>query len=272
MMHESIFGRILVRGSGDVGSAVAHFLFRAGYGVGVYDSIQPTVTRRKMSFADAAFDGSATLEGVEAVKVDDLSLLSGVLSAHKIIPLVTGKFSEMLEMLRPQVLVDARMRKHSQPETQIHLAALTIGLGPNFIAGETVHFAVETGWGDSQGKVIERGATQPLQGEPREIEGHARDRYVYAPSTGTFFTTYQIGDVVEAGQEVARINSTSLFAPIGGTLRGLTRDGVSVSLKTKVIEIDPRIENAQVSGIAERPARIAKGVLEVVQRWNRRSL
>jgi hypothetical protein len=40
-----------------------------------------------------------------------------------------------------------------------------------------------------------------------------------------------------------------------------------VPLKTKVIEIDPRIENAQVTGIAERPARIAQGVLQAVQDW-----
>jgi xanthine dehydrogenase accessory factor len=258
---------ILIRGSGDIGSAVAYFLFKAGYGVVIHELPQPTTTRRKMAFADAVFDGNSILEGVEAKKVDDFSQLRRILSERKIIPLVTGDVFKTLEVLHPQVLVDARMKKHSQPEAQIQLAELTIGLGPNFIAGETVHLAVETGWGEALGRVIERGATYPLQGEPREIEGHARDRYVYAPSAGVFFTTRQIGDIVEEGQEVARVDSTLLSAPITGTLRGLTRDGVPVSQKTKVIEIDPRIKNAQVSGIAERPARIAKGVLEAVKNW-----
>jgi xanthine dehydrogenase accessory factor len=258
---------ILVRGGNDVGSAVAHFLFQTGYGIVIHESPQPTATRRKMAFADAVFDGSAILEGVESRKVDDLAQLREMLSEQKIIPLVTEEFSKTLEILRPQVLVDARMKKHSQPETQIHLASLTIGLGPNFIAGETVHLAIETGWGEDLGKIIERGATNPLRGEPREIEGHARDRYVYSPVDGKFTTEHQIGDVVEAGQEVARVSSIPLFAPINGTLRGLTRDGVPVLPKTKVIEIDPRIKNAQVTGIGERPARIAKGVLEAVQKW-----
>lgn len=231
----------------------------------IHESSQPTATRRKMAFTDAVFDDSAILEGVEARRVDDLSLLWGMSSEQKFIPLVTMDFFETLAILRPRILVDARMRKHSQPESQIQLAELTIGLGPNFIAGETVHLAIETGWGEDLGKVIEKGSTNPLQGEPREIEGHARDRYVYAPVTGIFFTAHQIGDKVEAGEEIARVDSIPLFAPICGTLRGLTHDGIPVSPKSKVIEIDPRIENAQVSGIAERPARIAKGVLEAVR-------
>jgi xanthine dehydrogenase accessory factor len=128
---------------------------------------------------------------------------------------------------------------------------------------------IETMRGDSLGQMIERGSASALQGEPNEIEGHARDRYVYAPVTGTFYTPHQIGDQVEAGQEVARVDSTPLFAPITGTLRGLTHDGVPVSQKTKVIEVDPRMENAQVAGIAERPARIAQGVLQAIQIWER---
>jgi xanthine dehydrogenase accessory factor len=267
MLPNSALNDILVRGTNDVGSAVAHVLFQVGYGVVIHESAQPTVTRRKMAFTDAVFDGSAILEGVEARRVDDLSLLWGMSSEHKFIPLVVADLFETLGIFHPRILVDARMRKHSQPESQIHLAELTIGLGPNFIARETVHFAIETGWGEDLGKIIEHGSTNPLQGEPREIQGHARDRYVYAPVTGTFSTTHQIGDKVKAGEEIARVDSTPLFAPISGTLRGLTRDGVPVALKTKVIEIDPRIENAQVSGIAERPARIARGVSEGILWW-----
>jgi xanthine dehydrogenase accessory factor len=192
-----------------------------------------------------------------------------MLVEHKIIPLVTEDLDKILEVVLPQVLVDARMRKHSQPEVQIQLASLTIGLGPNFIAGETTHLVIETMRGDSLGQMIERGSASALQGEPNEIEGHARDRYVYAPVAGTFYTSHQIGDKVQAGQEVAHIDSTPLFAPITGTLRGLTHGGVPVSQKTKVIEVDPRMENAQVAGIAERPARIAQGVLQAIQVWER---
>jgi xanthine dehydrogenase accessory factor len=258
---------ILVRGSGDVGSAVAHCLFQSGYSVVIHESTQPTTTRRKMAFADAVFDGSAILDDVESKRVDKLSFLRSMLNGHKMIPLVTEDLIKTIEALSPQVLVDARMRKHSQPEPQIHLAALTIGLGPNFIAGETTQLVIETARGGSLGQIVARGTASPLLGEPNEIEGHARDRYVYAPVAGIFYSTHEIGEKVEAGQEVARIDSTPLFAPLAGVLRGLTHTDVPVPLKTKVIEIDPRIANPQVAGIAERPASIAQGVLQAIQAW-----
>ena len=261
--------RILVRGSNDIGSAAAHRLFQANYAVVIHDAFLPTVTRRKMAFTDAIFDGKAELEGVQAVRWDDLTTLSDALASPQFIPVFVGEFNHLLETIQPEVLIDARMRKHQQPETQRGLAPLTIGLGPNFVAGETTDLVVETSWGEAMGKVIEQGPTRPLKGEPREIGGHARERYVYAPDAGTFYTDHQIGDRVEQGQVIARINAAILHAPLTGILRGLTHTDVLVSAHAKVIEIDPRSDSAQVEGIAERPARIADGVLSAVQTWEK---
>jgi xanthine dehydrogenase accessory factor len=260
---------ILVRGSGDVGSAVAHALFRAGYAVLIHDSAQPTATRRRMSFCDAIFDGSAVLDGIRAQLINDASELPASLASHELVPVTTLDLSLVLAALKPDVLVDARMRKHDQPEVQIMLAPFTVGLGPNFVAGKTVHAAVETGWNEGLGQVIWQSATRPLEGEPQTIGGHARDRYVYAPATGVFRTTLRIGDNVTAGQEVASIDESHLQAPITGILRGLTHDGVPVARKTKVIEVDPRGDPTKVTGIAERPGRIARGVLDAIRTWER---
>ena len=46
------------------------------------------------------------------------------------------------------------------------------------------------------GRVITKGASLALVGEPREIEGHARDRYVYAPIGGVLRTKARIGEKV----------------------------------------------------------------------------
>jgi xanthine dehydrogenase accessory factor len=257
--------KILVRGSGDVGSAVAHALFADGYAVLIHDSTKPTATRRKMSFCDAIFDGSATLAGIQGRFLSDVSEIASHLASHDLIPITALDLSDVLDAIQPEVLVDARMRKHDQPETQITLAPFTIGLGPNFIAGVTVHVAVETGWNEELGKVIWHGSTKPLEGEPQTIAGHARDRYVYAPIAGIFHTASRIGDMVAAGQKIANIGDTLLHAPISGIIRGLTHDGVPVAQKTKVIEVDPRGEQSKVIGIAERPRRIALGVLEAIR-------
>lgn len=266
MNRKKIDLRILIRGSNDVASAVAHRLFGAGYGVVIHDDPKPTVTRRKMSFADAIFDGEATLEGVTARRVEGANLRSELISPT-FIPVVVSDFFRLIEKLRPQVLVDARMRKHKNPSRQFHLAPLTIGLGPNFSAGTNVHIAIETARGENLGQVVHRGTTLPLEGDPISFEGHSRDRYVYASMAGKFSTHFRVGDKVIAGQVVAVINEAPLTAPISGVLRGITHDDVPVEQNTKVIEIDPRGEQVQISGIGERPAHIAEGVQTAIQSW-----
>lgn len=266
MNHVKLNLRILVRGSNDVASAVAYTLFQAGYGVVIHDAPKPTVTRRKMAFADAIFDGEATLDGVVARRIDNINL-RGLLLSPTFIPVVVSDFDRLIQKLRPQVLIDARMQKHKKPFRQLQLAPLVIGLGPNFVAGDHVHVAIETARGEDLGKIVLHGSTKQLEGEPISIEGYARERYVYAPLAGKFLTDHQIGETVIEGQEIASINETPLHAPISGIIRGLTHNDVPVDLRTKVIEIDPRGERAQIAGIGERPARIAQGVLTAIQNW-----
>jgi len=257
---------VLVRGVGDIGSAVAHRLFQDGYGVVIHDDPQPATTRRGMAFADAVFDGHAVLDGVQAVRADNLEDVAQVLARRHAIPVYVRPWGPLLATLEHQVLVDARMRKHSAPEVQRGLADLTIGLGPGLVAGRHADVVIETSW-DGLGRVITDGASLPLAGEPREIKGHARDRYVYAPFDGVFRTKARIGDVVQRGQEIAEVDSTVLAAPLDGVLRGLTHDGVPVEVRTKVIEIDPRGRAGEVRGISERPRRIAEGVRSAVCQW-----
>ncbi len=259
--------RILVRGSGDVASAVAHRLFTAGYTVIMHDSSQPTTSRRGMAFTDAVFEGQARLEGVVAVRIDDPEALDAVLAERSVIPVTIADFHMLHSTVRPDILVDARMRKRAHPEVQRGLARLTIGLGPNFIAGETTDLAIETSWGDALGAIVEHGPTRPLAGDPRPIAGHARDRFVYAPVAGIFRTAHHIGDPVHAGDLIAHIDAVALHAPLEGVLRGLTHDGVPVVEGTKVIEIDVRGPAAVTTGLGERPRRIADGVLRAVQAW-----
>ncbi len=253
----------LVRGANDVASAVALRLTEAGYAVLLSEGPAPAVTRRGQSFADAAFDGVACLEGAVCRQVEDVAdwLRSG---AHDL-AYSSQPLEVLLTALEPEMLVDARMKKRAVPEDQRGLAPLVIGLGPNFVAGGNCHRAVETGWGDYLGQVIEQGPTRAFAGEPKPIGGWGRERYVYAPVAGVFRTTFAIGDAVREGQVVAHIGDTPLAAPKSGRLRGLVRDGVSLAAGSKCIEVVP--EGARFSGLAERPARIAQGVFEAITEY-----
>src|SRR5918997_303214 len=250
---------VLVRGSGDVGSAVAHLLFCAGFFVVIHDVALPAAPRRGMAFSDAIFDGACGLAGIDARRVDDVAALAAELDARAAIPVTTAQLTAVLGVSAPAVLVDARMRKRAQPEGQRDLAPLTIGLGPNFVAGHTTHLSIETQWGEELGAVVREGVTKQLGGEPRSIGGHARDRFVYAPASGVLRTGAAIAQPVRAGEIVATIGDQQLAAPLGGILRGLTHDGVPVEAGAKVLEVDPRGDVCAVIGIGKRPRRIAEG-------------
>jgi len=150
------------------------------------------------------------------------------------------------------------------PETLRGAASLTIGLGPNFVAGDMTDIVIETSW-EAPGQVITQGASLPLRGEPQRLGGHGRERFVYASQTGVFETQCAIGEYLHAGQAIATLAGTPILAPLSGRLRGLTHTGVEVLQGAKIVEIDPREPNTNVYGIGARPRRIAAGVLAAMK-------
>jgi len=247
--------RVLVRGIGDVGSAVAHALRMAGHIVLIHDIARPATHRRGMSFADAMFDGRAALEEVECTRTDDLAHIGdGLVATSLPYDAVRGAF-------RPDMLVDARLRKRVEPEDLRAQAPLAIGLGPGFDAWKNCHVAVETSW-TALGRIVRDGATLALAGEPKPLGGAGRERLVYSPQAGMFRTGTRIGDAVAAGATVGNVDGTAIAAPMAGIVRGLVHDGVDVVMGTKLLEIDPR-PDAVVTGIGERPRAIAAAVLSL---------
>jgi xanthine dehydrogenase accessory factor len=242
---------VLVKGAGDVGSAIAHALLRAGYRPLLVDVAAPTVARRRMAFADALFDGAAVLDGVRAVRADAPDSLLALLASGREVPVLA--------------VVDARMRKRVRAERQIDQAPLVIGLGPGFLAGETVHAAIETNWGPDLGQVLWAGEPAAYTGQPRAVLGYGRERYLYAPHAGCFRTSLDVGARVVQGQVVGCVDDTLLVAGIDGVIRGITRDGVVVAAGAKLVDVDPRGDPALAAGVGERPRRIAEGVLAALR-------
>lgn len=251
----------VVRGANDLASAVAVSLHRADYAVLLAEGSTPAVTRRGQAFADAAFDGDAEFLGVRCRRIEDVTAWQDAGAPG--IAYSTQPLDLVLAALIPEVLVDARMRKRAAPEDQRGLAPLVIGLGPNFVAGGNCDLAVETGWGECLGQVVTTGPTRALAGEPKPIGGWARDRYVYAPAAGMFRTQHRIGDLVTEGETIAWIGETQVASPKTGTVRGLIRDGLRIAERQKCVEIVP--PGYDVRSLAERPRRVAEGVLAALR-------
>ena len=233
----------------------------------IVESPNPATTRRNMSFATAVFEGTIELEGVQAERVETIEALTNVLEQGEYILVYIGLAETVIMTFAPKILIDVRMRKRDIPESQIDQAELVIGLGPGFWAGETVHVVIETSRGPNLGKVITSGSAEAYTGKPIAIQGYGRERYTYAPVSGTFRTTLDVGDQIEAGVVLGRVGGAEVQAQVSGIIRGITKDGIAVTQGTKIVEVDPRGQEEFVSGIAERPRTIAQGVLEAVRQF-----
>ncbi|HTT09477.1 MAG TPA: hypothetical protein VMG60_01195 [Burkholderiaceae bacterium] len=250
---------ILVLGAGDVGSAVAHQVYRAGARVLLCDVERPTHARRGMSFIDALFDGEAPLEGVVARHVLTAPAVTEVWTAGDAIPIVALPEDDVLRSFRFDVVVDATMRRGAAPIEKAPSAPMTIGLGPGFTPGVNCHVAIETQWGDTLGAVLRDRSTAPLAGGPPLLGGVGRERFVFAPGAGRWRTRAAIGQRVRSGDVIGRIADVSIHAPVSGSLRGLTRDDVVVAAGDNVLEVDPR-QAPEVFGLGTRPRAVARGV------------
>ncbi|MFZ5488802.1 MAG: hypothetical protein ACOY44_03345 [Pseudomonadota bacterium] len=264
--------RVAVLGAGDVGAAVAHALHRAGCRVLLVEGAAPTSPRRGMCFVDAVFDGACVVDGVTALRVDWPDAVETAWALNRWLPLaVVPDLPRWLDRLGIDFLVDARMRKHGGVHPDLRpFAHHTLGLGPGYIAGHNATIAIETAWGDHLGQVIDTGPTRRQAGDPRPILGASRERLVFSPIDGVFQSDLHIGEAVMRRQPVGWIEGrdgrTELVSPLTGSLRGLTRPGLRVASATRVVEVDPRGDPALCFGLAERPRRIAQGVLQALDR------
>jgi len=265
-MDSSLLAVIL--SASDIGSAAAHALKRAGLHPVLVESPAPAATRRRMAFAGAVHAGRAELEGLEALRCAGPGEALAARERPGVIPLLPSAGLEVPPDWRLDVLVDARMRKRERGPRLIGRAALTVGIGPGFRAGEQVDAVIESNWGPRLGAVLWEGGAEEYTGQHRQIEGFGNERYLYAPRGGRFRTALDVGAPVRPGDIVGTVAGVPLAAMIGGVLRGLAYDGLEVGEGAKLAEIDPTGDPANCTGIAHRPARIAQGVVEAVRtRW-----
>jgi xanthine dehydrogenase accessory factor len=255
-------GTALVKGGGEVGTAVAVALWRAGWRVVAAELARPTTLRRQLSAAEAAFAGPVERDGVEIALAADLAALTALLAAGSALPLYVGPLAPALAALRPTLVVDARLQRPALAEAQRGEARLVIGLGPGLAAGEHVDAAIETCPGPDLGEIIWQGAARPHVPLRRAA---STERFVYAPGPGLWRSERAIGEDVTAGDALGTVDGAPLLAPAAGALRGLVHDAVPVPAGLKVAAIHAGDWRRKESGICERAAALAASVLAAVE-------
>ncbi|MCH7662505.1 MAG: EF2563 family selenium-dependent molybdenum hydroxylase system protein [Chloroflexi bacterium] len=251
-----------MRGGGDLASGVAVQLKRAGINVIITELEQPLVVRRLVSFAQAVFTGTCNVEEFTGHLVKDWGQAETVWHDGDIPVLVDPK-AELLGAFKPNVLVDARMTK-LPPETGKEAAAMVIGLGPGFVAGENCHAVIETVRGRSLGQVIWSGAARPNTGMPGLVGRHSLDRVLRAPADGELIAHAQICDVLKRGELIAEVADIKVTAPFDGVLRGLIYPGLQVKTGLKIGDMDARDNPRACTIVSDKALAIGNGVLEAI--------
>lgn len=260
-------GICVVRGGGDLATGVIWRLHRCGIRVVVTELEQPLAIRRTVAFSSAVTEGSISIEGLEAIRVDDAesALLAG--TRNRIPVLVDPELSVLSDLADVSTVVDARLAK-SAGDTSMSLAPLVIALGPGFTAGDQCHAVVETNRGHRLGRVIWNGAAEPNTGRPAPIDGHADDRVIRATQHGTITWQYNIGDLVSGGDVLGVIShdgdNDNVLAPFTGVLRGAIAPGTTVHEGLKIADVDPRCDPSACYTISDKALAIGGGVVEAV--------
>ncbi len=253
---------VLIKGAGDLASGTAHRLYQAGMKVVMIEQEKPTLVRRTVSFAQAALDGQMQVEGITARRVDSPEETLKFLDRGEI-PLLINPKLKYLSWLPFEVLVEGTVSKRNTGVT-MKSAPVVVALGPGYCAGRDVHAVVETSRGHNLGKVIYRGEAIPNTGIPGNIGGYTVERLLRSPAEGVFETNCSIGDHVQEGDEVARVDGISIKAGISGIVRGLLYPGLTVFPGMKVGDIDPRAQRDYCFTISDKARSVAGGVLEAV--------
>jgi xanthine dehydrogenase accessory factor len=251
---------VVIRGGGEVGTAIAHRLVRSHFRVCITEIASPLAVNRGICFSEAIYDTAKIVEEITAERT--LPNLENIYRVWRNgnIPIVVDPELAIRPLIKPDVLVNAMMLNR-ETSTKLTDASLVIGVGPGFSAGGNVHLVVESNAGSNLGRVIIKGEAEKNTRDPAETE---KDRVIRAEDAGVFTTGKNIGDAVLAGDLVGQLNDLSLPAPISGVLCGLLRNEVKVLANTRLFEIDPCNNKSVCFNIRDNMRAIAGGVLEAV--------
>ena len=250
----------VIKGAGDLATGVALCLRRAGFTVTMTEVARPTAVRRTVAFAQAVYDGSTSVEGTEAVRVD-LTAIGEVLARGSIPVIVAQDAAEVVKRVNPVLLVDAILAKRNLG-TRIGDAPAVVALGPGFMVGRDAHAVIETARGHDLGRVLFEGFAQANTGVPGEVGGYTWQRVVRSPAPGTFRATASIGDIVATDDVVGYVDEEPVHVALDGVLRGLLYSGLDVTTGFKLGDVDPRGDQSRCFTVSDKARTVGGAVLE----------
>lgn len=245
-MRDTGYGRpaAIVIGAGEVGSAIAIALHRAGCAVVVTDEVDPAWPRRGMAFTNAWYTGNAELDGEAAVFCASLKSIPSVLDRYRAIAATSWSWAGVAAALDPVCIVDSTFRAKGAgglTGSRDSGHALTLAIVPAHAEVPVVDVVIEC---------------SPESDSVRGAGNVAR-----AVRSGRFATSRRIGDRVAATEIVGGVGALPVAAPCSGVLRGLAPRGARIVEGALLVEVDPRGDPVLCFGLEARAVEIANDVL-----------
>ncbi|MEL7563621.1 MAG: selenium-dependent molybdenum cofactor biosynthesis protein YqeB [Dehalobacterium sp.] len=256
------FRYVLIKGAGDLASGAACVLSKAGFPVVMTEIPEPTCVRRKVSFAEAVYQGETWVEDVKGVLVSHFSEAEEVTKRGDVALLIDPE-GNTVKNFPPKIFIDASMAKKNRG-TNMNLGEIVIALGPGFEGGKDVHAVIETQRGPDVGRPIFSGWAVPDTGIPGDVMGYTSERLLRAPAKGIFREVKSIGDFVDQGDIVAYVDDQPVRSQIAGTVRGLLKSGLAVYQGMKAGDIHPEKNSEVAVAVTDKAWIIGRGVLKAI--------
>jgi xanthine dehydrogenase accessory factor len=253
---------VLIRGGGDLASGVAFRLHKAGFQIVITELPAPLMVRRKVSFAQAVYDGVCQVEDITGILAASPAEAKKLMSDGKVAVLVDPK-AKVSHFFTLSGMVDGRMTK-TVSDQKIDMAPCVIGLGPGFTVGANCHAVVETKRGPNLGRVYWQGKAEPNSGLPEPVNGMGMERVLHSPKDGIVATKVHIGDLIEPGTLVASVEGAPILSKIQGVVRGLIKNGTAVTRGMKIGDVDPRGDTRLSFQVSDKALAVGGGVLEAL--------
>ncbi len=264
---------ILILGAGDLGTACALRLFRAGFGVVIAEQQRPLDIHFHRTYNAAAYTGSKTIENIPA-RTFSYALESGMISNEQN-PLDYLEFQlnnrEIAYLVPPDfpylkkarfdflIVSDPALQKSVQPALNDRVTIITFTHHTEAMPGHYRIIYEEP----HKGRVFYpflQDTFEMSDKSGRESETHL----IRAPLEGVFIAEKSAGDFVHEKEVIGKIGDIPILAPQNGHLSGMLNSGILIDRGTVFAEIQPPAKETDSRAIPAAYFNLAGGVLEAV--------
>ncbi len=258
--------KIVVLGAGDRGTASAIRVYRAGLRPLLLESSNPSDLHYFRNFSDLVYCGTKQVDDINGRYLGNMDN-SAAFDPESIrfafndrnIPLVSGTISEVLDQLKPEIVIDCR-ENDPEPSLLWHEYPYVVKIGIQYNVGIDGHVIIGEGRRD-QGRVYYKRHNQTTD------QVDLRDA-VKAPIEGVFVAALSAGEPVKERQNIGMINEINILSPQNGYIAGILHSGHFVARHQFLVEIQTAGSfYPEIREIPPKSVAISGGVLEAVMAY-----